>query len=196
MLSVKRLSTCKELGSFAEDYLAVSGILVESEYLAGSEVFGAFDRLGNLSGGFVVREGRPERTFSVFVSPGRLQEIETALGSDSLLEVTCLWLSPQYRGTITSTLFWFSLGAKLNERAHATIVCGTVVPSLHRFYSSNGAQLIAEDIVTAGGVTKKSWILSLPARGFLKRVARGAVTRTWSAALTSAKRKPRTPSAA
>lgn len=148
---LRQINTVSDRKKFSQQYTTCSGLPVPDSYLFAetSLVFGFFVN-GQLTGGFILGNGRELRTVTLFAQPKNQAGVYHKMGQDKhYTEVCCLWMSHAYRkNTRVNILNWISLAWAIKKYALPNVLFGTCSSGLARLYNTcKKAELIARDRV-------------------------------------------------
>lgn len=155
-----RRARARELDAFADGYASASGYRVEREYLTRGQVFVAL-RAERVVGGFVLNVAPPFRTMLRLPEPAR-RRLAPEFPADDTVELTCVWLAPQARGSIASAALWGKLVWHASRRGRRHVVFGTEVVRLRQLYERTGPRLLYEGEVRVDGQARHGWVYSIP----------------------------------
>jgi hypothetical protein len=157
-----RPAGAQDLERFRAGYRSASGYSVDPRFLKRARVFVLRDRQGDVVGGYLVNTRPPLRTFARLPEAASKQLV-APLPLARVIEVACVWLAPEVRGPIASIVLWTHLAWHVGRHHGYSVIFGTEVPSLARFYESFGALQMYAGTVTVDGVTRPGWIYTIRA---------------------------------
>lgn len=155
MVTKRRLTDETDVQLFARRYQAVGGFPLQVESIESAEVFGFFYR-DQLVGGMVVNSRGPYRALQD-MPPQRAAALLDDAPTTGMYEITCVWMVPEMRGTMSGTRAWmFALSELAGRRRQRLIVCA-VNEGMRCFYERMGFTLVyvGEIPMTDGSVLPK-----------------------------------------
>lgn len=186
-LHEKPLETTEDLAGFAASYKRAGGcsLALDSDLLERGDVRG-FYQSDRLVGGYIVKNELPFQAFGDMKDA----DIGAVLDSGSRkppYELTCVWMVPESRRTVTGTAMWLLVVRAILARPRQRVVISARSKSLRDFYLDMGFTLryTGEQETTAGAPSVK-YILTLDS---ISAFARASV-RVSSTRMASGARKP------
>jgi hypothetical protein len=145
-----------ELRAYADAYERASGYRVPDAHLRRSTVLGLLVA-GRLVGGAVLSGTEPLRTLQRLPSSeqGRIRE---RLAPRRVVDVSCVWLTAEFRRSAVSGIFWWALLRRIHLTGAEDVLFGTERPGLYRLYLTTHAELLYQGPVTVDGQDVFGWI--------------------------------------
>lgn len=165
---IRRIHSEEDLTSYAQGYRRAGAHPLPLEPLRGREVWAAFDRRGEMIGGFVFGTRAPYRTIGA-IPPAVRAGLDPGVLPPRTAEVCCMWIERAHRHQPVATALWLTLGLRILVHRPRGLLYGTAVSRFKEFFELTGwtRPLYHGPLVVDGVQMAEGWVYVCPLADFV-----------------------------